>query len=47
MNSSEINSLKNSYDGKRTFQSKEPGYEFDFFSDSWTLGYKKHFTLIG
>ena len=41
MNSSEINSLKNSYDGKKTFQSKAAGYEFDLFSDSWTLGYKK------
>lgn len=41
MNSLEINSLKNSYEGKRTFQSKVAGYEFDLFSDVWILGYKK------
>lgn len=40
MNSLEINSLKNSYEGKRTFQSKVAGYEFDLFSDVWILGYK-------
>ncbi|MEZ9537941.1 hypothetical protein AB4160_07075 [Shewanella sp. 10N.286.51.B8] len=41
MNSIELKSLKNSYQGKRTFQSKETGYEFDLFSDEWLLGYKK------
>ncbi len=41
MNSLEINSLKNSYEGKRTFQSKAAGYEFDLLSDVWILGYKK------
>lgn len=41
MNSLEINNLKNSYEGKRTFQSKVAGYEFNLFSDAWILGYKK------
>ncbi|MEZ9419502.1 hypothetical protein AB4347_15855 [Vibrio breoganii] len=41
MNSTELKSLKNSYQGKRTFQAKETGYEFDLFSDEWLLGYKK------
>lgn len=41
MNSLEISSLKNSYKGKRSFQSKITGYEFDLFSDVWILGYKK------
>ncbi len=41
MNSTEVKSLKKSYEGKRTFQSKETGYEFDLFSDEWLLGYKK------
>lgn len=41
MTSLEIYDLINSYEGKRTFQSKAKGYEFDLFSDSWTLGYKK------
>lgn len=41
MNSVELKSLKNNYKGKRTFQSKETGYEFDLFSDEWLLGYKK------
>ncbi|MFS1916167.1 MULTISPECIES: hypothetical protein [unclassified Vibrio] len=41
MNSAELKSLKDSYQGKRTFQSKETGYEFDLFSDKWLLGYKK------
>ncbi|MEZ8399707.1 hypothetical protein AB6C85_16840 [Vibrio splendidus] len=41
MNSVELKSLKNNYKGKRTFQSKESGYEFDLFSDKWLLGYKK------
>ncbi|PMM15844.1 hypothetical protein [Vibrio breoganii] len=41
MNSAELKSLKTSYQGKRTFQSKETGYEFDLFSDEWLLGYKK------
>ncbi|WP_198597107.1 hypothetical protein, partial [Vibrio splendidus] len=41
MNSIELKSLKNSYQGKRTYQSKEMGYEFDLFSDEWLLGYKK------
>lgn len=37
----EFNDLKNHYEGKRTFQSKAEGYEFDLFSDEWVLGYKK------
>ncbi|HFD0647051.1 TPA: hypothetical protein ACF039_002316 [Vibrio parahaemolyticus] len=41
MNSAELRSLKNSYEGTRTFPSKEAGYEFDIFSDEWVLGYKK------
>jgi len=41
MNSSEIHSVKNIYKGKRTFQSKTEGYEFDLFSDEWVIGYKK------
>lgn len=41
MNRLEFDSLKNSYKGKRTFQSKEAGYEFDLFSDAWTLSYKQ------
>lgn len=41
MNSVELKNLKNSYEGKRTFQSRETGYEFDLFSDEWLLGYKK------
>lgn len=41
MNSVELKSLENSYEGKRTFKSKEIGYEFDLFSDAWLLGYKK------
>ena len=45
MNSVELKSLKNSYKGKRTFQSNETGYEFDLFSDKWLLGYKKNLYL--
>lgn len=45
MNSAELKSLKKSYEGKRTFQSKETGYEFDLFSDEWLLGYKKLLNL--
>lgn len=45
MNSIEINHLKNRYEEKRTFQSKEEGYEFDLFSDEWVLGYKKTLKL--
>ena len=41
MNSLGIDSLKNSYKGKRTFQSKVTGYEFDLFSDAWILAYKR------
>ncbi|MDO6642042.1 hypothetical protein Q4557_18970 [Shewanella sp. 5_MG-2023] len=41
MNSVELKSLKISYKGKRIFQSKQTGYEFDLFSDEWLLGYKK------
>lgn len=45
MSSLEIKHFKNSYEGKRTFQSKEEGYEFDLFSDEWVIGYKKTFYL--
>ncbi|EPW6428942.1 hypothetical protein ACWOHQ_000231 [Vibrio parahaemolyticus] len=45
MNSVELKSLKNNYKGKRTFQSKETGYEFDLFSNEWLLGYKKPLNL--
>jgi AraC-like DNA-binding protein len=45
MSSLEISSLKNSYEGKSTFQSKEKGYEIDLFSDEWVLGYKKNLYL--
>jgi hypothetical protein len=45
MNSLEIYDLINSYEGKRTFQSNEVGYEFDLFSDVWILGYKKTLNL--
>ncbi len=45
MNSLEIKSLKNSYKGKRTFQSKEAGYEFELFSNVWILGYKQKLYL--
>lgn len=45
MSSLEISSLKNSYEGKSTFQSKENGYEIDLFSDEWVLGYKKNLYL--
>jgi hypothetical protein len=41
MNSLEISSLKNSYEGKIIFESKEDGYQFDLFSNEWVLGYKK------
>lgn len=41
MNSVELNSLKNHYEGKRIFLSKTEGYEFDIFSDEWRLSYKK------
>ncbi|MEJ6078693.1 hypothetical protein MT391_09140, partial [Vibrio sp. 1-Bac 57] len=41
MNNTELKNLKSSYAGKRTFQSREEGYEFDVFSDEWSLGYKK------
>lgn len=41
MNNLEINGLKNSYEGKRTFESKMAGYEFDLFSDAWKLAYKQ------
>ncbi|GLS91983.1 hypothetical protein GCM10007916_30530 [Psychromonas marina] len=41
MNKTELKKLKSSYTGKRTFQSKEEGYEFDVFSDEWSMGYKK------
>lgn len=45
MNHLELNLLKDSYVGKRTFQSKDVGYEFDIFSDQWVLGYKKNLYL--
>ncbi len=45
MNYLELNHLKSSYEGKRTFKSKEEGYEFDIFSDTWVLGYKKNLYL--
>lgn len=41
MNKTELKNLKSSYAGKRTFQSKEKGYEFDIFSDEWSVGYKR------
>ncbi|CAM3171374.1 hypothetical protein [Moritella viscosa] len=41
MNKTELKNLKNSYAGKRTIQSKEEGYEFNVFSDEWSIGYKK------
>lgn len=41
MSSLEIKHLKNGYEGKRIFQSKEDGYEFDLFSDEWVVGYNK------
>ncbi|GAK20127.1 hypothetical protein JCM19052_602 [Vibrio sp. JCM 19052] len=45
MNHHELNRLKNSYEGQRIFQSKEEGYNFDIFSDTWVLGYKTNLYL--
>jgi hypothetical protein len=41
MNNTELKNLKIRYAEKRTFQSREAGYEFDVFSDKWSMGYKK------
>lgn len=45
MDDLELNDLKSGYEGKRTFQSKTQGYEFDLLSDKWVLGYKKTLNL--
>lgn len=41
MNTLERNSLKDSYIGKTTFQTKNEGYEFELFSDEWKISHKK------